>query len=105
MIILGGQRSQIFEAFKEYEKRLVVTARKNIRNSAEFIQLKKQADQDYKEELNQHAHLLNNSLNFGDKSSLDLGQRNEIIQRYLKTNTLRDLSRTLNQKSEAVTNN
>ena len=105
VIILGGQRSQIFEAFKEYEKRLVVTARKNIRNSAEFIQLKKQADQDYKEELNQHAHLLNNSLNFGDKSSLDLGQRNEIIQRYLKTNTLRDLSRTLNQKSEAVTNN
>ena len=105
VIILGGQRSRIFEAFKEYEKRLVVTARKNIRNSAEFIQLKKQVDQDYKEELNQHAHLLMNSLNFGDKSSFDLGQRNEIIQRYLKNNTLKDLSRTLNQKSEAVTNN
>jgi len=105
VIILGGQRSRIFEAFKEYEKRLVVTTRKNIRNSAEFIQLKKQVDQDYKEELNQHARLLMNSLNFGDKSSLDLGQRNEIIQRYLKNNTLKDLSRTLNQKSEAVTNN
>lgn len=105
VIILGGQRSRIFEAFKEYEKRLVVTARKNIRNSTEFIQLKKQVDQDYKEELNQHAHLLMNSLNFGDKSSFDLGQRNEIIQRYLKNNTLKDLSRTLNQKSEAVTNN
>ena len=105
VIILGGQRSRIFEAFKEYEKRLVVTARKNIRNSAEFIQLKNQVDQDYKEELNQHAHLLMNSLNFGDKSSLDLGQRNEIIQRYLKNNTLKELSRTLNQKSEAVTNN
>ena len=105
VIILGGQRSRIFEAFKEYEKRLVVTTRKNIRNSAEFIQLKKQVDQDYKEELNQHAHLLMNSLNFGDKSSLDLGQRNEIIQRYLKNNTLKELSRTLNQKSEAVTNN
>jgi signal transduction histidine kinase len=105
VIILGGQRSRIFEAFKEYEKRLVVTARKNIRNSTEFIQLKKQVDQDYKEELNQHAHLLMNSLNFGDKSSFDLGQRNEIIQRCLKNNTLKDLSRTLNQKSEAVTNN
>ena len=105
VIILGGQRSRIFEAFKEYEKRLVVTARKNIRNSAEFIQLKNQVDQDYKEELNQHAHLLMNSLNFGDKSSFDLGQRNEIIQRYLKNNTLKELSRTLNQKSEAVTNN
>lgn len=105
VIILGGQRSQIFEAFKEYERRLVVTARKKIRNSAEFIQLKKQVDLDYKEELNQHVHILMNSITFGDKSSLDLGQRNEIIQRYLKTNTLRDLSRTLNQKSEAVTNN
>ncbi len=105
VIILGGQWSRIFEAFKEYEKRLVINARRSIRQSAEFIHLKKQVDQDYKDELNLHSHLLLNSLSIGDKSTLDLGERNEIIQRYLKGNSLRDLSRNLNQKSESVSNN
>ena len=105
VIILGGQRSRIFEAFKEYEKRLVVNARRSIRQSTEFIHLKKQVDQDFKDELNMHAQLLLNSLSFSDKSTLNLGERNEIIQRYLKSNTLRDLSRNLNQKSESVSNN
>ena len=105
VIILGGQRSRIFEAFKEYEKRLVINARRSIRQSAEFIHLKKQVDQDFKDELNLHSHLLLNSLSIGDKSTLDLGERNEIIQRYLKSNSLRDLSRNLNQKSESVSNN
>ena len=105
VIILGGQRSRIFEAFKEYEKRLVINARRSIRQSAEFIHLKKQVDQDYKDELNLHAQLLLNSLSFSDKSTLNLGERNEIIQRYLKSNSLRDLSRNLNQKSESVSNN
>ena len=105
VIILGGQRSRIFEAFKEYEKRLVIIARRSIRQSAEFIHLKKQVDQDFKDELNLHSHLLLNSLSIGDKSTLNLGERNEIIQRYLKSNSLRDLSRNLNQKSESVSNN
>ena len=105
VIILGGQRSRIFEAFKDYEKRLVITTRRNIRQSTEFNQLKKQVDQDYKDELNMHAQLLLNSFTFGDNSNLSLGDRNEIIQRYLKTNTLRDLSSTLNQKSETVSIN
>ena len=105
VIILGGQRSRIFEAFKEYEKRLVINARRSIRQSAEFIHLKKQVDQDFKDDLNLHSHLLLNSLSIGDKSTLNLGERNEIIQRYLKSNSIRDLSRNLNQKSESVSNN
>jgi hypothetical protein len=105
VIILGGQRSRIFEAFKAYEKRLVITARKSIRQSAEFIQVKKQVDKDSKEELSMHSNLLLNSITYGDNAQLNLKQRNEIIQRYLKTNTLRDLSRDLNQKSETVTSN
>ena len=105
VIILGGQRSRIFEAFKIYEKKLVITARKNIRKSTEFIQLKAQVDQDYKAELNMHSQLLLRSLTYSDDAKLDLKQRNEIIQRHLRANTLRDLSRTLNQKSEAVKSN
>ena len=105
VIILGGQRSRIFEAFKAYEKRLVINARKSIRQSAEFIHVKKQVDKDYKEELSMHSNLLLNSITYGDNAQLNLKQRNEIIQRYLKTNTLRDLSRALNKKSETVTDN
>ena len=105
VIILGGQRSRIFEAFKAYEKRLVINARKSIRESAEFLQVKKQVDKDYKEELSMHSNLLLNSITYGDSAQLNLKQRNEIIQRYLKTNTLRDLSRALNQKAETVTSN
>jgi len=105
VIILGSQRSKIFAAFKDYEKRLVISARKSIRQSAEFAQLKKRVDQDYKEELNMHSNLLLNSITYGDNSKLDLKDRNEIIQRYLKANTLRELSRSLNQKSEAITIN
>ena len=105
VIILGGQRSRIFEAFKAYEKRLVINARKSIRQSAEFIQVKKQVDKDYKEELSMHSNLLLNSITYGDNAQLNLKQRNEIIQRYLKTNALRDLSRALNKKSETVTDN
>ena len=105
VIILGGQRSRIFDAFKSYEKRLVSSARQSIRKSAEFMQLKTQVDQDYKEELNIHSHLLLNSITYGDNAKLDVKERNEIIQRYLKTNTLRDLSRSLNLKSEATVSN
>ena len=105
VIILGGQRSRIFEAFKAYEKRLIINARKSIRQSAEFIQVKKQVDKDYKEELSMHSNLLLNSITYGDNAQLNLKQRNEIIQRYLKTNALRDLSRALNKKSETVTDN
>jgi signal transduction histidine kinase len=101
-IILGGQRSKIIAAFKEYEKRLVITARKNIRNSEEFNELKKDVDQSFRDELIMHASQLLNSLTFSDDKKLSLKERNEIMQQYLKGNTLRDFSQRLNQKSEVM---
>jgi hypothetical protein len=104
-IILGGQRNMIIEAFKEYEKRLVVSARKNIRNSKDFYDLKKDVDQTFRDELIMHASQLLNSLTFSDDKKLSLKERNEIMQRYLKGNTLREFSQRLNQKSETVKSN
>ena len=104
-IILGGQRNQIIEAFKEYEKRLVISARKKIRESNDFLDLKKGVDQSFRDELIMHASLLLNSLSFSDDKKLSLTERNEIMQRYLKGNTLREFSQRLNQKSEAVESN
>jgi len=104
-IILGGQRSKIIVAFKEYEKRLVITARKNIRNSEEFNDLKKDVDQTFRNELIMNASQLLNSLTFSDDKKLSLKERNEIMQRCLKGNTLRDFSRRLNQQSEVMVSN
>lgn len=104
-IILGGQRDKIIEAFKAYEKRLVINARKSIRNSEDFYELKKDVDQTFREELRLHSSQLLNSLTFSDDKKLSLKERNEIMQRYLKGNTLREFSKRLNQKSEAVDTN
>jgi signal transduction histidine kinase len=104
-IILGGQRSKIIEAFKEYEKRLVISARKNIRKSDDFFDLKKEVDHSFRNELIMHASQLLNSLTFSDDKKLALKERNEIMQRYLKQNMLRDFSLRLNQKSKAPSEN
>jgi hypothetical protein len=104
-IISGGQRNKIIEAFKDYEKRLVVSARKSIRNSEDFYELTKDVDQTFRAELIMHASQLLNSLTFSDDKKLSLKARNEIMQRYLKGNTLRYFSQRLNQKSEAVESN
>ena len=104
-IILGGQRSKIIEAFKEYEKRLVISARKNIRKSDDFFDLKKEVDHSFRNELIMHASQLLNSLTFSDDKKLSLKARNEIMQRYLKENTLREFSQRLNKTSEAAAQN
>ena len=104
-IILGGQRNKIIEAFKEYEKRLIISARKNIRSSDDFYNLKLEVDHIFREELIMHSNLLLNSLTFSDDKKLSLKERNEIMQQYLKGNTLRDFSQRLNQKSESVDSN
>lgn len=105
VIILGGQRNKIIEAFKEYEKRLVIIARKSIRNSEDFDEIKQDVDQAFRNELIMRASQLLNSLTFSDDKHLSLKERNEIMQRYLKGNALRDFSQRLNQKSEAVKSN
>jgi hypothetical protein len=104
-IILGGQRSKIIEVFKEYEKRLVISARKNIRKSDDFFDLKKEVDHSFRNELIMHASQLLNSLTFSDDKKLSLKARNEIMQRYLKENTLREFSQRLNKTSEAAAQN
>ena len=104
-IILGGQRNKIIEAFKEYEKRLVISARKNIRNSEDFYEVKKNVDLSFRDELIMHASQLLNSLTFSDDKEISLKERNEIMQRYLKGNTLREFSQRLNQKSEILVSN
>ena len=105
VIILGGQRNQIIEAFKDYEKRLVTSARKKIRESNDFYELKKDVDKTFRDELIMHASQLLNSFTFSNDKKLTLTERNEIIQRDLKGNTLREFSQRLNQKSEVLSSN
>ena len=104
-IILGGQRNKIIEAFREYEARLIVSERINIRKSDNFFELKQEVDQTVRGELILQANNLLHNLTYGDDKKLSLKERNEIIQRYLKENTLREFSQRLNQKSEAGESN
>lgn len=105
VIILGGKRNQIIDAFKEYETRLVVDARRNIRNSDNFNHLKRDINRLFQKELKMHTSQLLNSLTMSDDRKLSLKERNEIVQRFLKGNTLRDFSQKLNQKSESKSKN
>jgi two-component sensor histidine kinase len=102
VIILGGQRILILEAFKKYEKRLIISGRKEVRESHDFIVLKKEVDHAFRNELIINTSLLLNSLNSSDDKKLSLKERNEIMQRCLRENVLREFSQRLNQKSEAV---
>jgi hypothetical protein len=103
VIILGGQRSAIFGAFKDYERRLVSTARQTIRESNSFLKAKNQIDESYRDELNKNSGFLLESLNAADDKSLTLEERNTALQSHLRINPLREFSRWLNQKSESVT--
>ena len=103
VIILGGQRSAIFEAFKEYESRLVSNARQTIRESKSFIESKNLIDESYRQELHKNSGFLLESINAADDKSLSLEQRNGALQNHLRINPLREFSRWLNQKSESVT--
>jgi len=102
VIILGGQRILILEAFKEYEKRLIISARKKVRGSHDFIVLKKEVDHAFRNELIMHTTLLLKLLDSSDDKKLSLKERNEIMQRCLRENALREFSQRLNQKSEMV---
>jgi hypothetical protein len=103
VIILGGQRSAIFGAFKDYEGRLVSTARQTIRESNSFLKAKNQIDESYRDELNKNSGFLLESLNAADDKNLTLEERNTALQSHLRINPLREFSRWLNQKSESVT--
>lgn len=103
VIILGGQRSAIFGAFKDYERRLVSTARQTIRESNSFLQAKNQIDESYRHELIKNSGFLLESLNAADDKNLTLEERNRALQSHLRINPLREFSRWLNQKSESVT--
>jgi hypothetical protein len=103
VIILGGQRSAIFGAFKDYERRLVSNARQTVRESNSFLQAKNQIDESYRHELMKNSGFLLESLNAADDKNLTLEERNRALQSHLRVNPLREFSRWLNQKSESVT--
>lgn len=104
VIILGGQRSKILGAFKNYETHLLISARKSIRTSTEFTKLNTELSQNFKKELNLHSSKLLNLIKI-DNEKLTLTKRNSLLQPYLKANSLRELSQILTHKSETIKNN
>jgi two-component sensor histidine kinase len=93
-VIIGSKRTQIFEAFKEYEKRLVIATRARSRTSDEFAEIQRNIQNRIKSELSTLCNSLKSSITSIPRSS-SLSDYNEAIQPRLLGEELRKLSMNL----------
>lgn len=94
-IIVGSKRTEIFEQFREYEKRLITSTRAYSRGSIEFIQNQKEIQQRIQSELTQLCSTLRDSIAAINVRSMELSSANQAIQEKLKGDDLRKLSMKL----------
>jgi len=99
LVIVGGQLSQIFQVFKEYEKRLITNTRKNIRLSPRFKNIQEAIEDKIRKDLQKESNLLYLSLQDSASETSSIKSHNEIIQPLLKGSALRALSLRLDNES------
>ena len=94
-IIVGSKRTEIFEHFKEYEKRLIIATRARSRKSDEFIKIQMSLQGHIQSELAAFCNTLIESISSVRNRSDDLTAENNAIQPYLLGTELRKLSMRL----------
>ena len=99
LVIVGGQLSQIFQVFKEYEKRLITNTRKNIRLSPRFKNIQEAIEDKIRKDLQKESNLLYLALQDSASETSSIKSHNEIIQPLLKGSALRALSLRLDNES------
>jgi len=99
LVIVGGQLSEIFRVFKEYEKRLITNTRKNIRLSPRFKNIQEAIEDKIRKDLQKESNLLYLSLQESTSQASSIKSHNETIQPLLKGNALRALSLKLDNES------
>jgi two-component sensor histidine kinase len=99
LVIVGGQLSEIFRVFKEYEKRLITNTRKNIRLSPRFKNIQEAIEDKIRKDLQKESNLLYLSLQDSASETSSIKSHNEIIQPLLKGSALRALSLRLDNES------
>jgi len=99
LIIVGGQLSEIFRVFKEYEKRLLTNTRKIIRQSPRFKNFQESIEEKIRRELREHSSDLKLALDNIESTNTNLVAKNNLAQPLLKGNALRALSLKLDNES------
>ena len=93
-LIIGSKRTEIFEQFREYERRLVIATRARSRTSDEFAEIQRDIQNRIKSELSTLCNSLKSSITSIPRSS-SLSEYNEAIQSRLLGEDLRKLSMNL----------
>jgi hypothetical protein len=101
LVMAGSRKTEIFFQFRQYESRLIASTRSNIRQSPEFQELQNQTRKKIRDELVANSKSLRDQIATVDFNNLSLLKANEEIQRLLLKQDLRELSRSLvNRSSE-----
>ena len=101
LIGVGGQLTNIFQVFREYEKRLLTNTRINIRLSPRFKNIQESIEDKIRKDLQELSSLLHQSLRETQSNSSGLQVRNELVQPLLKGSALRALSLKLDNESNS----
>jgi hypothetical protein len=94
-IIVGSKRTEIFDHFKEYEKRLIISTRAQSRKSEEFVSAQLGLQERIRRELTTSCNALIDSISKVRNTSGNLAGENQVIQPHLLGDDLRKLSMKL----------
>lgn len=94
-IIIGSMRTEIFDHFKEYEKRLIIATRARSRKSEEFVSVQMGLQDRIRQELATSCKALIDSISQVRNRSGNLAGENQAIQPHLLGDELRKLSMKL----------
>ena len=94
-IIVGSKRTEIFQHFKEYEKRLIIATRARSRKSQEFVSIQMGLQDRIRQELAASCKALIDSISQVRNRSGNLDGENLAIQPHLLGDELRKLSMKL----------
>ena len=94
-IIVGSKRTEIFQHFKEYEKRLIIATRARSRKSEEFVSIEMGLQDRIRQELAASCKALIDSISQVRNRSGNLDGENLAIQPHLLGDELRKLSMKL----------
>lgn len=99
LMIIGGSRTEIINAFESYEKRLLVQTRKTFKKTTEYEKIQRKIEDEIRYELVTESNKISNLLSKIDTNQ-ELTQINNNIQQVLSGKELRTLSLKLGQKSD-----
>ena len=105
-LIFGGNRKEIFRQFREYEKRLFISARAQSRTSQEFRGVQKELQDQIKKQFRESCDVIGAAITKIKIAGGSLGEQYAAMKPYLIGEQLRRLSRDLDSpKTEGTAQN